>query len=126
MIEVTSDWSDVDDELDRLSRMPTPEMTAELDGAMAFGFALTQAAVHRVTGALADSGKLKAGKSLGEHEWTGEIIYGDESVVDYAIYEKRRGVHWVGGSAARGDHDFMRPLDTIEPVFVAAILGGLS
>lgn len=126
MTKIVSDWDEVDRELDRLTRMPTPSLTAELDGVMDFGFALTQAAVHRVTGALAGSGKVEAGKSYGTHEWSGEITYGDGEVVDYAIYEKDRGLTWVGASDARGDHDFMRPLTETEPIFVATILGGLS
>ena len=126
MTKITSDWDEVDRELNRLTRMPTPSLTAELNGVMDFGFALTQDAVHRVTGALAASGKVEAGKSYGTHEWSGEITYGDEGVVDYAIYEERRGLTWVGASDVRGDHDFMRPMAETEPLFVATILGGLS
>lgn len=126
MIQITSDWDDVERELERLSRMPTAEMNARLGGVLEGGYALTQAAVHRETGALAASGKKKTSHIKTTHEWGGEISYGDESVVDYAIYEKRRGVHWVGKTAARGDHDFMRPLEAIQPLFTEAIREGLS
>lgn len=125
MIEVKSDWDAVDRELARLERMPTTEMTHSLNAVLDFGFGLTQAAVHVETGALKASGKKETNKQGLTHEWHGSITYGDSTAVDYAIYEKRRGVHWAGASAGKGDHDFMRPLEALHPMFVAAILKGL-
>ncbi len=126
MIQVTSDWSDVDRELDRLSRMPTMEATSLLNTALSFSFALTEAAVHVETGALKASGRMETNKQSIESQWTGEITYGDEQAVDYAIYEQRRDIHWVGPSDSKGDHNFLRPLDAVGPVYVAAILEALS
>ena len=126
MIQVKSDWSAVERELDRLSRMPDGETKRALNGVLDAGFAATQAAVHVETGARKASGKKSSSRNRATHEWQGEISYGDAQFVDYAIYEKRRGVHWAGASSARGDHDFMRPLEALGPAFVAAILKGLS
>ena len=125
MIRITSDWSDIDRELTRLEMMPTAKTKMGLKAVLDFGFAATQAAVHRVSGALAASGQVSTGHAMGTATWEGEISYGDAGPVDYAIYEKRRGVHWVGGSAARGDHDFMRPLAALHPMWVEAMLNGL-
>jgi len=123
MIEVTTDWSDVERELDRLMMMPTMKAKAALHAVLDFGFAQTQAAVHVESGALKASGKISV--SGGGETWEGEIQYGGAGPVDYAIYEKRRGTHWVGKSAARGDHDFMRPLADLHPLWVEAMLEGL-
>ena len=65
-------------------------------------------------------------------KWEGEISYGGPSTgvnnpVDYAIYEAARGVGGAGGASnAKGDHNFMRPLDLLDPEFVEAIVKGLS
>lgn len=126
MIHIDSDWSAIDREIDRVASMPDAKMTQSLNAVLDFGFGLTQAAVHVISGALKASGKKETNKERMTHGWTGTITYGGTTAVDYAIYEKRRGTHWVGGSAAKGDHDFMRPLDALKPLFTAAILNGLS
>lgn len=129
MMAITSDWDEVDHELDRLAMMPTPKTTSLLDTALDYSFGLTQAAVHVVTGRLKAGGRVIAGGDMLDAGWTGEISYSainPEDGVDYAIYEKRRGAHWLGKSDVRGSHDFFAPLETVEPVFVAAILEGLS
>lgn len=122
MIRIVSDWSDVDREIDRLEGMPGPKAKQVLKAVLEVGFGLTQEAVHVESGALKASGKAEADSSKVDHVWEGTITYGDKGgPVDYAIYEKRRGVHWVGKSAAQGDHDFMRPLKALHPAWVAAI-----
>ena len=125
MIRITSDWSDIDRELTRLEMMPTAKTKMGLKAVLDFGFAATQAAVHVESGALKASGKVSTGHAMGMATWEGEISYGDAGPVDYAIYEKRRGVHWAGKSSARGDHDFMRPLAALHPMWVEAMLNGL-
>lgn len=127
MIVIESDWSDIDKELDRLERMPDHKTAGLLDAVLAFGFAETQAAVHVETGELKSSGTQDNKVDQTQNQWEGEIEYGGTaSSVDYAIYEKRRGVHWVGPSAAKGDHDFFRPLEDLDPLFIAAIKEGLG
>ena len=126
MIQIKSDWDAVERELARLERMPDGETKRALNAVLEMGFGLTQEAVHVESGALKASGRKSSDRDVMTHEWQGEIVYGDSEAVDYAIYEKRRGVHWVGATAGKGDHDFMRPMETIGPLYVAAILKGLS
>lgn len=126
MLQIHSDWSEVERELDRLERAPSQKDRQVLKGVLNVGFASTQAVVHTESGALKASGQTDTSYSKLDHRWEGEISYGeDEGPVDYAIYEKRRGVHWVGDSAGKGDHDFMRPLETLGPLWVATIKGVL-
>lgn len=127
MIHIDSDWSDIDRELSRIENMPDTKMEVKLYSVLSFGYTETQAAVHVESGALKSSGKQSQKVDQAQNQWEGEIEYGGAgSSVDYAIYEKRRGVHWVGPSAAKGDHDFMRPLGALDPLFVAAIKEGLG
>lgn len=127
MIQIISDWSDVEVEIDRVAKMPTRAMTKKLDAVLDFGFTLTQSAVHVESGALKASGKQQSDRDKTTHTWSGEISYGEDTgPVDYAIYEQRRGVHWVGDSAGKGDHNFLRPLTVLGPLFVGAILEGLG
>lgn len=127
MIRVTSDWSDVENELDRLSSQPSAATAARLRAVLDTGFATTQAAVHRETGALAASGKVEDSKDRIADQWEGTITYGDDSgPVDYAIYEKRRGAHWAGASSVKGDHDFFRGLKALHALWLAAVRDGLS
>lgn len=127
MIRIKSDWSEVDAELDRLERAPGPKERQVLKAVLEVGFGLTQAAVHTETGALKASGKTNTDYDRMDDRWQGEITYGDDpGPVDYAIYEKRRGVHWAGASSAKGDHDFFRPLEALDPLWVAAVKGALE
>ena len=127
MIHLNSDWSAVDREIDRLERQPSAKTKQVLKAVLEVGFGLTQAAVHTETGALKASGRTSTDTDKSTHTWEGEISYGDTSgPVDYAIYEKRRGVHWVGDSSVKGDHDFFRELPTLHPLWVAAMLAGLK
>lgn len=127
MIRITSDWRAVDREIDRLERMPSGRTQQSLTGILHAGFELTQAAVHVESGALRASGQVSSNVDRLTHTWEGEISYGEDSgPVDYAIYEQRRGAHWVGDSAAKGDHDFLDPLKTLHEAYVLAILMGMG
>lgn len=76
---------------------PPYKTYAELDAALAMGFAATQAHVHVRTTALRFSGRMET--KWGRSSWSGDVTYGGEGV-RYAVYEQQRG----------GDHDFMYPL----------------
>lgn len=117
-----SDWSDVDEELDRLERMPTPEMTNLLDAALAELFGLTQTVVHVQTGSLKSSGRRDSKVNRAGRTWQGEINYGGPSTgvnnpVDYASYEQARD----------DSHDFMRPVVVLgDGIMASAMEKGLS
>ncbi len=130
MIRIESDWTAIDAELDRLSELPTEKGKKILQGVLDLAFMTTQEAVHVETGSLKSSGKKEDHTEHALHNWEGTITYGGESPgvnnpVDYAIYEKARGVHWMGPSSAKGDHDFMRPLDLFDPFWIAAVKGAM-
>lgn len=118
VIRLESDYSEFDREFDRLESMPGPKARMLLDAVLHKGFILTQAAVHVETGALKASGEEDSEVNKATHTWEGDITYGDpgdDGPVDYAIYEKERGVGGAGGASdAKGDHDFMRPLDSLD------------
>lgn len=104
-------------ELDRLIAMPTPKMSALLNGQLASTFAQTNAFTHVETGSLKESEKIE--KTAEPHEWEGQVRFGGPSTpkdVDYAIYERARG----------GSHDFLQPAIDSEPEWVAAIRAGLG
>jgi hypothetical protein len=131
VILVTSDWHEVEAELDRLSIMPTPKMVAALEWLTDTGFAATQAAAHIETGSLKSSGKVDYTTSRVKSQWSGEISYGGPSAgvndpVDYAIYEAARGTTWAGPSSAKGDHNFMHPMDVIEKTYPDVIAEELA
>lgn len=128
MIHLSSDYSEIDAELDRLTRMPTAKAKHLLDWVLSTGFKLTQAAVHVETGALKASGTKESSVNRIFQVWEGEITYGSPggSPVDYAIYEKARGIGGAGGpSDAYGDHNFMAPLHSLDPEFRAALKAAL-
>lgn len=131
-IRIISDWSAAEHEIDRIANMPNRRMKRRLDDVLHRGFERTQAVVHEETTSLKQSGSVESEIHHADHEWEGTIGYGGDSngpnnPVDYAIYEKRRGVGGAGGASdAKGDHDFMRPLDAIGPEFEAAIAMGLK
>lgn len=126
MIRIESDWKEIDAELDRLSRMPDAKAKFMLDAVLEFGFMQTEAAVHVETGALKASGKVSSESNRVTQTWEGEIRYGNAEV-DYAIYEKARGVGGAGGpSDAKGDHNFMAPTKTLGPLFKKALKAVLS
>jgi hypothetical protein len=113
-IHFTSDWSEVDRELDRLIGMPDPKAVAKLDAVLKAHETLVLLEVHVDTGSLKASIKSKAEVKL--DTWIGTISAGGPSTgvknpVKYAIYEKRRG----------GDHDFFGNLHLLKSMTVDAI-----
>ena len=118
MIRIDSDYDELDRELDRLERLPDHRTKTLLDAVLQKGFRQTQAAVHVLTGALKASGRAESEIHRTPGVWEGEITYGSRDVgpVDYAIYEVNKEAD------EHGDHDFMRPLGTLDPDFRAAIL----
>lgn len=124
-IILRSDWSGIDRELDRISRLPGPATIARLDAVLAAGFAATQAKVHRRTGSLASSGASESEFIRATKEWKGQISYGGPSLgvnnpVDYAIYEQRRKPD------EHGDHDFMAPLAAYHLAYIDVMLKALN
>lgn len=105
MIHIDADFSEVDRELGRLDNVPMT-VHLELESVLALIFALTQEAVHIITGSLQGSGTIDS--DLKNEIWKGEIQYGGPSVgsvndpVNYAEYEQYR-------SEGYGGHDFMAP-----------------
>lgn len=121
MIHLSSDYSDIDKELDRVAGMPSPKAKIFLDAVLKEAFTESQASVHVITGSLKSSGKSKSDTNKATHDWEGEFQFGGPSAgvnnpVDYAIYEKRRG----------GEHDFMANTTLLNSKWVAALLKGLS
>jgi hypothetical protein len=117
-----SDWSEIDRELDRLSKMPDPETVALLDAGLAELFGFSQSVVDVVTGSLKGSGRKSSQVDRAGHTWQGEITYGGNSTgvnnpVDYAWYEQRRN----------GSHDFMKPVVMLsDEVLGTAVQKGVS
>lgn len=125
VIHLSSDWSEIDREMDRLENLPGLKGKMLLDAVLHKGFLLTQAAVHVETGALKASGEESSEVHKATQTWEGDITYGDpgdSGPVDYAIYEKERGVGGAGGASdAKGDHDFIRPLTALDIDFRMAL-----
>jgi hypothetical protein len=120
-IFITSDYSDIDKEIDRIERMPNRRMVAALDAVLATGFAGVVAGTDVITGSLKSSAKKESGGDKVKQQWTGSIQMGGPSTgvnnpVDYAIYEKARG----------GEHDFFAGLPGLHPAYIAAILKELA
>ena len=128
MIRIQSDYKFLEKELKRLDLAPN-RAAKYLDVVLHQGFNATQAAVHIETGSLKSSGR--SNTSWDGDTWKGEITYGGFSLgvnnpVTYAIYEQARGTHWAGPSSVKGDHDFMKPLEALDSLYVKAILKALS
>lgn len=132
MIHISSDWTEIDTEIDRILGMPGPQTKAFLDAVLDLGFGMTQEDVHVQTGSLQSSGEQKSNVDPFEKQWEGEIQYGGQSLgpnnpVDYAIYEKNRGAGGAGGASdLKGDHDFFGRLPTLHPAWIAAMKAGLK
>jgi hypothetical protein len=124
-IQIHSDWSGIDAELDRLDRMPSEEMSGLLNAVLTSAFFATQAQVHVITGSLKGSGNASSEDShsggVEEGQWTGTIQYGGPSPgfihdpVNYAAYEQAR----------HGSHDFMAPFYAFQDAFIEAMRVGL-
>lgn len=132
MIRIESDWSAVEKELERLERMPDFKTQLALDIVLQLGFVDTQKDVHVDTGSLKESGKVESEASKATQKWEGTIRYGGPSTgvnnpVDYAIYEKRRGIGGAGGpSDGKGDHDFFSSLPALHKQYIQAIQIGFK
>jgi hypothetical protein len=118
MIHLTSDYSALDREMNRIAAMPTRKMKAYLDTVLDATFAEAQALVHIDTGSLKDSGKKSS--DTDPTKWTGTMRWGGPSAgvnnpVDYAIYELRRG----------GPHDWLVNVHLLDNLYATAILIGL-
>jgi hypothetical protein len=125
-IQIHSNWEGIDDELDRLERMPTEDMEARLNAVLTSAFFATQADVHVETGSLRGSGNAyfedEHSGGVEQGQWVGVIQYGGPSPgfindpVRYAAYEQARG----------GAHDFMVPFFAFEDAFKEAMRSGLQ
>ncbi len=118
MINIQSDYSDMDAELDRIGNMPTPTMQVGLEAVLDVGFETARAIVHVDTGKLKGSGKKKSKtrKTLGD--WVGEFSFpakNDEGT-SYGIYERERG----------GAHDFLSQTFLLRNMFKAVIVSKLG
>jgi len=117
MILITSDFSEVERELDRLGREPSAITKAGLDAVLKEGLALAMAKVHVETGALKKSGRSKSSSNKATKTWKGTIQFGNHpGSVDYAYYEHRRA----------GGHDLLSVLSVLHPQWVAVIKKGLA
>lgn len=132
MIQIVSDWSEVEKELDRVENMPDFKTRLALDIVLQQGYVETQKDVHVDTGSLQGSGKVESETDKLAGKWEGKISYGGPSTgvnnpVDYAIYEKRRGIGGAGGpSDAKGDHDFFASLPALHKKYIEALQIGLK
>lgn len=100
---------DLNSMVDALKKVGTPsfKVTASLEGELKVGFALTQAAVHVISGRLKASGHTET--HFDGTNWTGSIIYGgpDGTPAYYGIYEMNRGGTRPDGTP----HDFFAVLE---------------
>lgn len=118
MIQVHGDYTGIEQEFDRLSKMPSPKAAALLDLVLNSQGVAVRAATHVDTSSLKQS--IKDSSDTDIHVWEGTISAGGPSKginnpVDYAIYEKARGE----------DHDFFSPLPAFHGLYVTAIREGL-
>lgn len=132
-IRIISDYSELDAELDRVEDQPDFRTRSILDATLGLLAAEVEAATHVETGSLSGSVKSTSTTNDAIDRWEGEIEVGGASTgpnnpVDYAIYEKARGVGGAGGpSDAKGDHNFMAPAElTGDEKFGTAVLTGLA
>jgi hypothetical protein len=90
---------------------PSQEVLAEWERAMERFYGHSQETVHRISGALQESGRHDT-QLTGRTECTGELVYGGTAKVDYAIYEHERdGDHaWMTRAFAMSRRDFERAL----------------
>lgn len=141
--EIHGDYSGVDRELSRVRSLPGRRGEVRLERELAVVFATTEALVHKVTGALAASGRTAANLDEERHRWEGQMTFGGpapgffprprrgnrrevehnpaldarsrEEVV-YAWYEMRRG----------GSHDYFRMHHQYDLQFADAVMGVLK
>lgn len=121
MIHLSSDWSEIDNELDRIAGLPDFKTKAYLGAVLNQGYVESLARTHVDTGSLKSSGSKEEKFVKSDKRWEGEISFGGPSAgvnnpVDYAIYEKARGE----------DHDFTANLHLLGPLWVTAVKAGLK
>lgn len=121
MIHLSSDWSAIDSELDRIEAMPDFKTKVALEQVLTHGVVTIMADTHVLTGSLKSSIKKRSESEKITAEWKGEIEAGGASggvnnPVDYAIYEKARGE----------DHNFMASTKLLDPMWIDALKKGLS
>src|SRR5687768_194443 len=114
MIRLQRLTDDIDKEVDRLAEGPKPEDFLRFDAVLTQQFQATQRAVHVQTRSLKTSGK--SSSSTNGNSWEGEISYGGPSEgihnpVDYAEYERERGIA----------HDFLAPAQALSAAYIAAM-----
>jgi hypothetical protein len=90
-------------ELDRLARGPDARTIAAMEAALLLGYALTEAKVHVITGALKASGH--PASSFDKFTWSGEIDFAR----DPGIFELARGDAPTRFHPFPGEHYFMNP-----------------
>lgn len=90
---------------------PSREVLAEWDQAMELFYGHSQETVHRISGALQESGRHDTGLT-GRTECTGDLVYGGTPECDYAVYEHRRGGDhaWLTLAFAMSRRDFEKAL----------------
>lgn len=120
-IHLTSDWSAIEAEIDRVMILPVGKTAALLDAVQDAALATVVADVHVITGSLKSSVRGESRLDVATRRWEGTITAGGPSMgvhdpVDYAIYEKRRG----------GLHDFFGALPGLHVAYVEAVKSGLS
>lgn len=120
VIFISSDFTAIEQEIDRLSAQPSRKAVALLDAVLATGFATVHSTVHVQTGSLKSSLKQSSKGERSRSRWEGTIRAGGPSTgvnnpVDYAIYEKRRD----------GAHDFFSGLPGLHAAYITAIKKGM-
>lgn len=119
MIQIHSDYSQVEAHLRRLKKAPSGVGKSALEIVLIMAEAEMKKNVHVQTSSLQKS--ITSDSEEGRNSWTGTITAGGFSTgpknpVDYAIYEQARD----------GDHDFTDTQDLLGPAWVAAIKKGLD
>lgn len=91
------------DELDRLARGPDARTIAHMEASLMLGYALAEAKVHVITGALKASGH--PASSFDRYTWSGEIDFARYP----GIFELARGDAPTRYHPYPGEHYFMNP-----------------
>lgn len=113
ILQLKDDIDDFIRDANELANVPNNKSILSMEAVVRSAFLATQAAVHRQTGSLAQSGRFTT--ELKDDEWIGTITYGGpspgsiHSFVDYAEYERERP-----------GHDFFEELIAYEALFEEA------
>lgn len=104
----------------KIGNEPSEETVAAMYAVLFEMYTTSQAAVHRITQSLANSGHMET--IIHGNTWEGRIVYGGPSAgsihdpVRYAEYERRRG----------GEHDFFAAMPLFDESFENAIATGFE